>query len=106
LADLLVKEQEARAERERLFSALEQSEARFKRLWDAGLLGILYWNIDGRVTDANDAFLRMLGYTREDLAAGRIDFCAASALYSQSRHTTAAQLEASQSRAGPDPCES
>lgn len=106
LADLLVKEQEARAERERLFSALEQSEARFKRLWDAGLLGILYWNIDGRVTDANDAFLRMLGYTREDLAAGRIDFCAASALCSQSGHPHAAQLEAIRTRGVTDPFES
>ena len=43
------------------------------RLPDAGLVGIFSWTIDGRIIDANDTLLQMLGYTREDLASGRID---------------------------------
>ncbi|HVK06164.1 MAG TPA: PAS domain-containing protein [Armatimonadaceae bacterium] len=47
---------------------------RAQRLLDAGLVGVLYWSIDGGIEDANDTFLQMLGYTRDDLAAGRIDW--------------------------------
>ncbi len=45
-----------------------------QRLLDAGIVGILYWHITGGITDANDTFLELLGYTREDLEAGRIDW--------------------------------
>jgi PAS domain S-box-containing protein len=34
--------------------------------------GIMFWRADGLVLDANDAFLEMVGYTREDLDAGRV----------------------------------
>jgi PAS domain S-box-containing protein len=33
---------------------------------------VYFWNTKGDVTGANDAFLRMVGYSREDLEAGRI----------------------------------
>jgi PAS domain S-box-containing protein len=59
-------------ERKRIEDALRESESRFRRLSDSNLLGILFWDLRGRITDANDAFLEMLGYTREDLEAGRI----------------------------------
>jgi PAS domain S-box-containing protein len=42
-------------------------------IFDTGLVGVIYWDIDGRITDANDAFLDMVGYTRDDLAAGLIN---------------------------------
>ncbi len=54
--------------------ALRESEARLRRFYQSGLLGVIYWNIDGRITEANDRFLEMTGYTREDLAAGRINW--------------------------------
>ncbi|MEX2145792.1 MAG: ATP-binding protein, partial [Candidatus Rokuibacteriota bacterium] len=44
-------------------------DARFKRLVDSSLIGILVCD-DERLTDANDAFLRMVGYSREDLEQG------------------------------------
>jgi PAS domain S-box-containing protein len=47
-------------------------EARFRRLVDANVQGVFFWNTRGETTGANDAFLRMVGYTREDLDAGRI----------------------------------
>ncbi|MGJ0483242.1 MAG: chemotaxis protein CheB [Methylomicrobium sp.] len=54
--------------------ALSNSEYRLRRFYDSGLLGIIYWNMDGKVIDANDKFLEMVGYDREDLTAGRVDW--------------------------------
>src|SRR5262249_25080891 len=34
--------------------------------------GIITWDFAGQIFDANDAFLRIVGYDREDLVAGRI----------------------------------
>jgi PAS domain S-box-containing protein len=39
---------------------------------DANIVGIFIWDYDGRILEANDAFLRMVGHDREDLASGRI----------------------------------
>ncbi|HEY6532851.1 MAG TPA: SpoIIE family protein phosphatase [Acidimicrobiales bacterium] len=49
-------------------------ERRYRRLADTGLIGVIFWHIDGHITDANDAFLAMLGYSREDLGEGRLDW--------------------------------
>jgi GAF domain-containing protein len=51
---------------------LRQSEARFRRVVDSNMLGILFWALSGEITESNDAFLKMVGYTREDLATGRM----------------------------------
>ena len=48
--------------------------AGLQRLYESGLLGVMYWNLNGQILDANDRFLEMVGYTREDLKAGRIDW--------------------------------
>ncbi len=53
--------------------ALWESENRLRRFYESGLLGVFYWNMNGQITDANDKFLEMGGFDREDLAAGRID---------------------------------
>jgi PAS domain S-box-containing protein len=55
-------------------AALRESEARFRRLDEAGIIGIIEWRAGGTITAANDAFLQMLGYSREDLARGALDF--------------------------------
>jgi PAS domain S-box-containing protein len=52
----------------------KRTEARFRRLVDSNAQGVLFWNASGQVTGANDAFLRMVGYTREDLAVGRVNW--------------------------------
>jgi PAS domain S-box-containing protein len=56
----------------RLVSELESSEARFRQVVDSNMTGIMFWRADGRVLDANDAFLEMTGYSREDLREGRV----------------------------------
>jgi PAS domain S-box-containing protein len=53
---------------------LRESEARLRAFFDSGLLGVIYWNANGMITEANDKFLEMVGYSREDLVAGRIDW--------------------------------
>jgi PAS domain S-box-containing protein len=54
--------------------AVEASERELRRIAESGIVGVLYWDIDGRITGANDAFLASIGYTRDDLDAGRIDW--------------------------------
>lgn len=61
-------------ERKRIEDALRESESRFRRLSDSNLIGIMFWDLKGRITDANDALLDILGYTREDLEAGLISW--------------------------------
>jgi PAS domain S-box-containing protein len=51
-------------------------EARFRRLVDSNAQGVMFWNKQGDIVEANDAFLRLIGYSREDLAAGRINWAA------------------------------
>jgi len=47
-------------------------EAKIRRLVEANVVGIVMWNLEGAITAANDAFLRMVQYDREDLASGRV----------------------------------
>ena len=54
----------------RLYGDLEEREAKIRRLVEANIIGILIWNIDGQIIDANEAFLRMVGYSRADIATG------------------------------------
>jgi PAS domain S-box-containing protein len=51
---------------------LAASEDRFKRLVRANILGVAVTGADGRVLDANDEYLRIIGYTREELEAGKV----------------------------------
>ncbi|WP_244222738.1 ATP-binding protein [Cupriavidus lacunae] len=52
-----------------LYRDLKQREATIQRLVKANFIGIFIWRLDGRILEANDAFLHMLGYDREDLAS-------------------------------------
>ena len=56
-----------------LHSQLEQHEAKIRPLVDANIIGIIIWDLEGRILEANDAFLRMGGYDREDLISGRLN---------------------------------
>jgi len=59
-------------ERQRAEEALRESEARLRRFYESNMIGVFYYNLDGSITDANDKFLEIVGYTREDLQAGRV----------------------------------
>jgi PAS domain S-box-containing protein len=47
-------------------------EAKVRRLVDANLMGIFIWNLEGEIVEANEAFLRIVGYGRDDLVSGRM----------------------------------
>jgi PAS domain S-box-containing protein len=63
----------ATEENVQLHSDLEEREMKIRRLVDANIIGIVIWNLEGRMLEANDAFLRMVGYDREDLASGLLN---------------------------------
>src|SRR6516164_1180777 len=59
-------------ENTRLYRDLAEREAKIRRLVDANIIGIIIADREGRILEANDAFLHMLRYDREDLVSGRV----------------------------------
>src|SRR5271165_1079383 len=67
-------------ENTRLYRELAEREAEIRRLVDANIIGIFTWRIphhgeeagDPVFDEVNDAFLRMLGYDREEFVSGRM----------------------------------
>jgi len=51
---------------------LVRHAATLSRLVDANIIGVATCDADGRILEANDAYLDMLGYRREDLSSGRL----------------------------------
>ena len=49
-----------------------ETEARFQRLIHSNIIGVILGDIGGRLTDANDTFLTMLGYSRAELKSGKL----------------------------------
>lgn len=62
----------ATEENVQLQSDLEEREKKIRRLVDANIIGIIIWEVEGRFLEANDAFLRIVGYDREDLVSGLV----------------------------------
>lgn len=55
-------------------AALHESEGRFRRLVESNVLGVVFWEDQGRINDANDAFLRMVDRSADELRAGRLNW--------------------------------
>jgi PAS domain S-box-containing protein len=58
----------------RLYADVRDSHARIRRLVNSSIIGIFFWDLSGNITDANDAFLQMVGYSRQDLLAGEVNW--------------------------------
>src|SRR5271163_4206900 len=56
----------------RLHGEIEERETKIRHLVDSNIMGVFIWDFDGRILEANDEFLRMVSYDREDLISGRI----------------------------------
>jgi len=56
-----------------LFGNLEQSEQKFRAVFDEAGDGILIWRRDLRIVDANREVLKRLGYRREELTGMKLD---------------------------------
>ncbi|MGO4764942.1 AAA family ATPase [Cupriavidus sp. 2KB_3] len=59
-------------ENARLYRDVAEREAKIGRLVDANIIGIVVWRGEGTILDANEAFLCMVGYEREELVSGRV----------------------------------
>jgi PAS domain S-box-containing protein len=70
--ELLAAQAAISLENTRLYGDLREREAKVRRLVDSNIIGILIVDLGGRIIEANDAFLGMVGYTREDLVSGRL----------------------------------
>ncbi|BBC26403.1 multi-sensor hybrid histidine kinase [Pseudanabaena sp. ABRG5-3] len=55
-------------------TALKESEIRFRRVFEFNVVGMIFTNFSGQITQANDRFLEMLGYTRAELESGQINW--------------------------------
>ena len=70
--ELLASQAAISLENARLYSDLQEREARIRRLVDSNIIGVVIWDVQGRIIDANQAFLDIVGYGREDLVSGRL----------------------------------
>jgi PAS domain S-box-containing protein len=62
------------ANRKRVDQAVRESKERYRHLADSNIFGFVISDLEGRIHEANGAFLKMVGYTRQDLEAGKIDW--------------------------------
>ena len=63
-------------DRRRADAVLRQRDAQLRRLLESNAIGLIVADFRGKVVQANDAFLEMVGYDRADLDAGRVNFAA------------------------------
>jgi PAS domain S-box-containing protein len=75
-------------------AALQANEEKLQIFVNANLIGIMFGDIYGGIQQANDEFLRMVGYTQADVAAGRLtwrDLTPAELLYLDEQSITQAR---------------
>jgi PAS domain S-box-containing protein len=65
-------ERAARDLADKTANALRQADSRFARLFDSGIIGIFISDLTGHVSVINDALLKLLGYSREEILSGRV----------------------------------
>jgi PAS domain S-box-containing protein len=66
--ELLAAQAAISLENTRLYTALQEREARVRRLVEANIIGVVIWDAGGRIIDANDAFLEIVQHSRSDSA--------------------------------------
>jgi PAS domain S-box-containing protein len=70
LLELLASQAAISLENTRLYRDLQEREAKVRRLVDSNIIGIYICDLSGAILEANDAFLQILGRSREELSAG------------------------------------
>ncbi|MCI0353442.1 MAG: PAS domain S-box protein [Acidobacteria bacterium] len=65
-------ERALRAEQALAQEALRKSEARLRRVLETNVVGVIVVKLDGLVLEANNAFLNLIGYSRQELEAQKI----------------------------------
>ncbi|HET9646121.1 MAG TPA: response regulator, partial [Burkholderiaceae bacterium] len=61
-------------EQHEVHEALRASEARLRKVIESSMMGVFFWDLSGAIQQTNDAFLQIIGYTRDDLDAGLVNW--------------------------------
>jgi PAS domain S-box-containing protein len=61
-------------EKIRAEKSLRESEEKLRKIFDSRMIGICFWSAGGHITEANEFFLEQIGYTRDDLLRGKINW--------------------------------
>jgi PAS domain S-box-containing protein len=72
--ELLASQAAISLENSRLYGDLQEREAKIRRLVDANIVGIIIADLTGQILETNEAFLKMLGYSRDDSAARQLQW--------------------------------
>jgi PAS domain S-box-containing protein len=72
ILELLAAQAAISLENTRLYSDLQEREAKVRRLVDSNIIGICIWDLEGRIIEANEAFLHMVGFSHDDLVSERM----------------------------------
>ena len=54
--------------------ALRASEVKFRRLYESNLVAIFFWNRDGRITEANQAYCDLVGYGVDECKTAELNW--------------------------------
>jgi PAS domain S-box-containing protein len=72
ILELLAAQAAISLENTRLYSDLQEREAKVRRLVESNIIGISFFEFDGRIVEANGAFLHIVGHSRDDIVSGRL----------------------------------
>ncbi|WGD53154.1 AAA family ATPase [Bradyrhizobium sp. CB1650] len=72
LLEVLASQAAISLENSRLYHDLADREGKIRRLVDANIIGIIVADTEGRISEANDAFLHILGFDRDDFVSGNV----------------------------------
>ncbi|HEY9815297.1 MAG TPA: PAS domain S-box protein, partial [Candidatus Obscuribacterales bacterium] len=61
-------------DRQQAEQALRESEVRFRQVFESNVVGMMFTDFSGHISDANDHFLDMLGYSRQELEANHMNW--------------------------------
>jgi PAS domain S-box-containing protein len=59
-------------ERKQMESALADRDAKFRGIYESNMVPVAFWDLDGRITNANDAYLGLTGFSRAELDEGKL----------------------------------
>ena len=74
--ELLASQAAISLENARLYTDVREREARIRQLVESNIIGIFFFDLQSGISDANDALLHMLGYSRDDLLSGTLQWTA------------------------------
>ena len=69
-----LKDAAERREHRETARTLRQVEAKLRRVFESRMIGMVFWRNDGTVLEANEEFLRLTGYSSQDLREGGINW--------------------------------